>query len=391
MPLNTKEIRDLVSKNRLKEAIKQVEEYTQALSDTHFNDIITAISQKYEGNERSNLLNTISYNTYIRERSKTTVSLLGLLTKMDEYQEEQTRTSSNHVSIDGDNNIVIQGSNNNHITIGTENESDVDDNEIVSGNNGGYLLYSIPNEMTLNVLYKCIIRISILKEKLLKDFFVETVRIKNIEKVSDVMEVDLINMGNKNFLIEKPNSKDQIVDGETCTEWIFYVTPIKLGLHKLILKISTVAFINNKERKKEILLEESVNILTIELYDDNPPNFKIVEGLIIGDENPPVSPTTSEQDLLTVPHFDTLTGQQLEQFTDALISAYRNRLALERFCRYKLDKNLNTITGNNNLNDVVFQLVEYFEANGQLHQLVEEAYKDKPNSPLLKQFVESLS
>jgi hypothetical protein len=79
-----------------------------------------------------------------------------------------------------------------------------------------------------------------------------------------------------------------------------------------------------------------------------------------------------------------LSGEQLQAFDNALRATYRTRAQLRTFLRYKLDKKLDDITGNDDLESVVSDLLERAEADGWLKQLYEKACEDKPQSPSLK-------
>lgn len=70
-----------------------------------------------------------------------------------------------------------------------------------------------------------------------------------------------------------------------------------------------------------------------------------------------------------------LSGQQRKQLKEALISAFPNKNALEQFVSYELDKNLDVIAGGDNLETVVFNLIQTAKAQGWLKNLLLEASK----------------
>ena len=79
-----------------------------------------------------------------------------------------------------------------------------------------------------------------------------------------------------------------------------------------------------------------------------------------------------------------LSGAQLQQILNALISAYPSYAALERMVRFGLSENLQSIAGSGILTDVVFQLISWAQAQGRLEELVREAYEQNPGNPDLR-------
>lgn len=79
-----------------------------------------------------------------------------------------------------------------------------------------------------------------------------------------------------------------------------------------------------------------------------------------------------------------LSGAQLQQILNALISAYPTVGALDRMVSFGLDENLQAIAGNGSLNDVVFDLIRWAQAQGRLEELVREASEQNPGNPELQ-------
>ena len=74
-----------------------------------------------------------------------------------------------------------------------------------------------------------------------------------------------------------------------------------------------------------------------------------------------------------------------EELLEALLDAYRDRNSLKRMVKFKLGKNLNEITSDTlSLHDIVFELIDWAESNGQLELMVTSACQDKSNNPKLK-------
>ncbi|MDX2302579.1 MAG: effector-associated domain EAD1-containing protein [Microscillaceae bacterium] len=103
-------------------------------------------------------------------------------------------------------------------------------------------------------------------------------------------------------------------------------------------------------------------------------------------QNKPASKTVG----INTEYPQTLSGKQKEAFCEALIAAYLKEEALEQFTSFKMDIQLNTLSAGKNLKSIVFDLVNYCEANGTLAKLIEEVAQDKGNNPKLKKFLESL-
>lgn len=117
--------------------------------------------------------------------------------------------------------------------------------------------------MPIELETKCTIRIAETIDVLLKDFKVsETTELENIP-ISKIMEIELIDFGtDKKFKIRTFNSSEQVIDNNGFTQWLFFVKPIRLGTHTLFLKVSVIQYIRGKERKKEIVLEREIKVVS---------------------------------------------------------------------------------------------------------------------------------
>ncbi|MBO3461720.1 effector-associated domain EAD1-containing protein [Aetokthonos hydrillicola Thurmond2011] len=78
------------------------------------------------------------------------------------------------------------------------------------------------------------------------------------------------------------------------------------------------------------------------------------------------------------------TPEQRRRLRDALISAFPARESLEQMLLYQLGRNLNQITGNSNLEDIIFQLIQTAEAEGWIDHLVEGAYRSNSGNRELR-------
>ena len=73
-----------------------------------------------------------------------------------------------------------------------------------------------------------------------------------------------------------------------------------------------------------------------------------------------------------------------EKLHHALLDAYRSRTALKRMVDFQLKENLRSIAGEGILEDVAYELIDWFDAKGKLEKLIEGAYKDRPEHQGLK-------
>ena len=125
----------------------------------------------------------------------------------------------------------------------------------------GEILYAIPNEMVHNKTTKCLVRIAHRTEFLLENLELEQQPTIESIRLSKVMNVELMDVTN-NFEITSVNSAEQYLEEDSFTEWKFYVMPKALGSFPLLLKVTTIQIINQKERKKDIVLEKLIKIVT---------------------------------------------------------------------------------------------------------------------------------
>lgn len=86
-----------------------------------------------------------------------------------------------------------------------------------------------------------------------------------------------------------------------------------------------------------------------------------------------------------------LTGKQQKQLETALLSAFPSRDALQRMVLYQLEQNLATIAGGDNLSTIVFNLIKWASANGQIEQLITGAQNENPGNPELRAFVAQMA
>ena len=194
----------------------------------HYNDFI-AIKSRYQDCHKRYLNNTADQAEIEIEKNKIREALLNLI---DELTEKDFK----------DDGTLIKE----------------------EGPKKGAILYRIPRKMALDAETKSLIRIAFDKKYLLdgltesKDDVVDELR-----RISDTVCVELVDPNNeKPFAIRNISEPIQLVDINDFTEWVFYITPLIEGEFPLCLKVTIIEFVNDKERKKDIVLEEQIVVVT---------------------------------------------------------------------------------------------------------------------------------
>ncbi|HMN88629.1 MAG TPA: hypothetical protein PKD70_00835 [Saprospiraceae bacterium] len=127
----------------------------------------------------------------------------------------------------------------------------------------GKVLKRIPNKMQLNKEVKCVIRVAF-NEALLMTGLEEDANdaIKEV-RVANVMSVEMLDPSESQaFSIKGFSESIQRIFEDDFTEWLFYVKPLLEGEHVLLVKVAVVELIDGRERKREIVLEEIVQVIT---------------------------------------------------------------------------------------------------------------------------------
>ncbi len=136
------------------------------------------------------------------------------------------------------------------------------------------MAHNIPGAMKKGLQYECKVRIA--KEELtVLEKFDPAAPVEALS-ISDEMEVELIDVQGNAFEIKTHNRKIQTILDNEATEWIFYVNPLQIGKHILILKAAVfiVASDNQKRAKeytytKEITIETATKISVKPLTNNN--------------------------------------------------------------------------------------------------------------------------
>jgi hypothetical protein len=139
----------------------------------------------------------------------------------------------------------------------------------------GSVLYQIPGRMTLQKPSICKIRVAIHEDALLDEIVLDgNVHVRPYVEVSDRMSAELLGIEDKVFTIKSLNSKEQSVRDSGYTQWLFYVTPLIVGEHQLIVRISLMDFDPNTEQyvPREVSVLETVTIInTPNVYTEDTP------------------------------------------------------------------------------------------------------------------------
>jgi hypothetical protein len=129
-------------------------------------------------------------------------------------------------------------------------------------NREGGILYNIPEKMQLGVQNKCIVRLAFDKKQLKRDTDTFTDEVIKTVQVSEVMEVDLIDIsGEDAFKIQFISQKEQFIDRNGATEWLINVKALKAGSFELALKVAIIEKIDGTERRKETILYDLVAVV----------------------------------------------------------------------------------------------------------------------------------
>lgn len=86
-----------------------------------------------------------------------------------------------------------------------------------------------------------------------------------------------------------------------------------------------------------------------------------------------------------------LTGQQYKQLVEALIEAFPSQQRLAEVVKFRLDKNLNAIAMGDDLQAIVFRLIQAAEAEGWVDKLIAGARESNPGNPKLFVFAQEFN
>lgn len=126
----------------------------------------------------------------------------------------------------------------------------------------GEVMYRIPKTMQIEKEVKCIVRVAFNRQVLMEGLDQEKEDVLKDIRISDVMGVELLDPATTPaFSIRTFSEPVQFVEKDLPTEWLFYVKPLCEGEHSLVLKISVIEIKEGIERKRNVVLEETVVII----------------------------------------------------------------------------------------------------------------------------------
>jgi hypothetical protein len=138
----------------------------------------------------------------------------------------------------------------------------------VAPKNNGRLLHNIPEHMPLQKESRCIVRIAFDDDIIQLNLPASTDTIIQTIRISEVMSVALLDFNETPcFAIRTVTEGEQFIDAGDYTQWIFLVKPLKSGHYPLTLKVTVMEKIDGKERKRDIVLEKEIYIVT-QVSDD---------------------------------------------------------------------------------------------------------------------------
>jgi ribosomal protein S28E/S33 len=119
--------------------------------------------------------------------------------------------------------------------------------------NMGEIIYQIPDSMKIGKVSEVFVRISATKNSVNITSNVTGPVITNVIKVSETMEVELIDPTLESFKIVQNNKAKQIIENDsTFTEWRWDVTPAKAGFKSLKIVVS---IIRGDETKQTVYMD----------------------------------------------------------------------------------------------------------------------------------------
>ena len=131
-------------------------------------------------------------------------------------------------------------------------------------NKTGSVLYRIPPKMEIGKEEKCLVRLSFDESYLLDNINIgDDLHIKSIRRIHERMEVELVDPNeNKTFQVRSLSSPIQKVEKDDYTEWLYFIKPLKEGTYDLWLKVMVIIIENEERIKKDIVLQEQIEVVT---------------------------------------------------------------------------------------------------------------------------------
>jgi len=84
-----------------------------------------------------------------------------------------------------------------------------------------------------------------------------------------------------------------------------------------------------------------------------------------------------------------LAGSERKKLRQAIINAYPSKAKLKMMVSDELEENLDAIAGGENLDEIVFNFIEWAESQGKLETIIDAAIRTNPGNEELKEFQQS--
>ena len=129
--------------------------------------------------------------------------------------------------------------------------------------NSGRILHNIPGTMPIGKESRCIVRIAYDDEILMRDLKADANTVVQSVRIAEVMGVQLVDFNEiPAFGIRTMTEAEQFMSEDDYTQWIFMVKALREGTFPLTLKVAVIEEVNGKERKRDIVLEKEVFIIS---------------------------------------------------------------------------------------------------------------------------------
>ncbi len=137
----------------------------------------------------------------------------------------------------------------------------------------GSVLYRVPRIMPIQKPTRCTIRVAIDEDAILENIVLDAdVAVKSQVEISDVMRAELVDAEGDTFKITPLNAPNQLVRDSGYTEWNFSVTPLRVGVHQLLVKVSIMEIVPGYAEPipRDISVMETVTIVTEPVLPPSP-------------------------------------------------------------------------------------------------------------------------
>jgi len=129
----------------------------------------------------------------------------------------------------------------------------------------GSVLYRVPQIMPNQKPVRCTIRVAMDEDAILENIVLdEHVHVKPRVEISDVMRAELVDAEGGVFQITALNAPNQLVRDTGYTEWNFSVTPLREGVHQLLVKVSIMEIVPGHAEPilRDVSVMETVTVVT---------------------------------------------------------------------------------------------------------------------------------